>query len=178
MGYTGCMTIARVTPIDPAAQRIRQASFTDRDFQFVLQQYRLFADRVTELQKERENWIRHSIIATFAFLGWIGVYRDTFKMTFMLDAVQVQLIYLIPFLFNMGGAIRFFFIQRDINRHVTFLAEMERDHLCLPDEICDAPKGRGLRDRHWHAPTICYWLAIVGLSGVAAVLLIFPNSML
>lgn len=159
------------------ARQDRQDALSARDYHFLLQQYQLYADRVTELQKERENWIRHSIIATFAFLGWMGVYRDTFKMTFMLDAIQVQLIYLVPFVFNAGGAIRFFFIQRDINRHVEFLAEMERDQLCLPDEICDAPMGRGLRDRHWHAPTICYWVAIMGFSAASAVLLIFPNVM-
>lgn len=151
----------------------RQLALTERDFHFAVTQYRLYADRVTELQKEREHWVRHSIIATFAFFGWMSVYRDTFTMTFMLNTVQIQAIYFLPLLFNFGGALRFYFIQRDINRLVTYLAEMERDTLCLPDEICDAPSGRGIRDRHWHAPSIGYWVVIIILSAIAGIVLTF-----
>lgn len=152
---------------------LRQNALTERDFRFATAQYGLYADRVTELQKEREVWIRHSIIATFAFFGWLGVYRDTFSQTFMLEALSLQTIYFVPLVFNLGGALRFFFIQRDINRLVSFLAEMERDLLCLPDAICEAPSGRGIRDRHWHWPSICYWMFITILSALVAAVLSF-----
>ncbi len=154
----------------------RQAALTDRDFRFATAQYGLYADRVTELQKEREVWIRHSILATFAFFGWIAVYRDSVSETFMLRMLSLQTIYFVPLVFNAGGALRFFFIQRDINRLVSFLAEMEREILCLPDAICEAPAGRGIRDRHWHWPSICYWVFIIALSAVAAGMLSFGIS--
>ncbi len=157
--------------MDMDARITAQNALTERDFRFATAQYGLYAERVTELQKEREVWIRHSIIATFAFLGWLGVYRDAFSQTFMLEAVSLQTLYFVPLVFNLGGALRFFFIQRDINRLVTFLAEMERDILCLPTQICDAPSGRGLRDRHWHWPSICYWIFISVLSAAVAVVL-------
>ena len=32
---------------------------SDREFRFTTEQYVLYAQRVTELQKEREVWIRH-----------------------------------------------------------------------------------------------------------------------
>lgn len=143
----------------------------ERAFRFALVQYGQFADHVTNLQSEREVWIRHSILATFAFFGWIAIYSDRVTETFMLGMSQVQAVYFLPFLFNAGGALRFFFIQRDINRHVEFMAQMERETLCLPDEICDAPKGRGLRDRHWHWPSILYWVFITGLSLFMALML-------
>ncbi len=155
----------------------RQNTLSERDFRFAVEQYGLYAGRVTEFQKEREVWIRHSIIATFAFFGWIGIYRDTFTMTFMLDMFQVQSIYFLPLIFNIGGALRFFFIQRDINRLVQYLAEMEREVLCLPDQICEAPVGRGIRDRHWHAPSIGYWVFIITLSALAAAVLSFHISL-
>ena len=139
-----------------------------RDFRFALVQYDQFSERVTELQREREIWIRHSILATFAFFGWLGTYMDDLDMNFMLSRVHFQVIYLIPFVFNAGGALRFFFIQRDINRHTQFLVEMERETLCLSDHVCDAPSGRGLRDRHWHWPSVCYWASVCGLSALVA----------
>ncbi|MBT8457390.1 MAG: hypothetical protein HKO95_16580 [Rhodobacteraceae bacterium] len=156
---------------DQISRITRQDRLTDRDFRFATAQYGLYAERVTELQKEREVWIRHSILATFAFFGWIAVYRDSVTATFMLQMVSLQTIYFVPLVFNLGGALRFFFIQRDINRLVRFLAEMERDVLCLPDEICEAPNGRGIRDRHWHWPTICYWMFITTLSAAAGLVL-------
>ena len=157
--------------MDAASRIDRQQALTARDYRFALEQYRLFSERVTESQKEREVWIRHSIIATFAFFGWIAVYVDQLTSTFMLEIVHLQAIYFVPLVANLGGALRFFFIQRDINRLVTFLAEMERRTLCLPDEICDAPRGRGIRDRHWHAPSIAYWVFICLLSALVALVL-------
>jgi hypothetical protein len=144
------------------------AALSERDWQFALAQYGLFAGRVTELQREREAWVRHSILATFAFFGWLAVYRDDLGMTFMLDRLELQAVLFVPLVFNAGGAVRFFFLQRDINRTVTFLAEMERGTLGLAPAICDAPAGRGLRDRHGHWPSICYWGFIVALSGAVA----------
>lgn len=151
----------------------RQNLLTERDFRVATEQYGHYADRITELQREREIWIRHSILATFAFFGWFAVNQESVSQTLMLEAYQLQLIYLIPLIFNLGGALRFFFIQRDINRHVEFLVDMERGVLCLPDAICDAPKGRGLRDRHWHWPSICYWAFIAALSALAGAVLAF-----
>lgn len=148
-----------------------RALLTDRDFHFAVAQYTLLSNRVTELQKEREVWIRHSIIATFGFFGWLAVYRDSISATFMLEAVELQTVYFIAFVFNAGGALRFFFIQRDINRLVTYLANMERGPLALADVICDGPTGRGIRDRHWHAPSICYWAAVSVLSLAVALFL-------
>lgn len=155
----------------PIIDRPPQEEHSERTYRFLLARYGLYSERVTELQKEREVWIRHSIVATFAFFGWIGVYRDTFTETFMLQMFQVQMIYFIPLVFNAGGALRFFFIQRDITRLVTYIAEMERRDLRLPDMICDGPTGRGIRDHHWHWPSIGYWAFISGLSGVVAILL-------
>lgn len=146
----------------------RPVDLNDREYRFAISQYVLYAERVTELQKEREVWIRHSIVATFAFFGWIAVYRDNVTDTFMLEMFQLQAVYLTPVVFNLGGALRFFFIQRDINRLGDFLVDMERDVLQLPDAVLNGPAGRGIRDRHWHAPSICYWLAITGFSAVAA----------
>ena len=154
-------------------QHLRQAALSERDFRFAVAQYGLFSDRVTELQKEREVWIRHSIIATFAFFGWLAVYRDSISTTFMLEMVGLQTIYFLPFVFNAGGALRFYFIQRDINRHVIFLTEMERDTLCLHDSICEGPSGRGIRDRHWHLPSILYWVFICLLSLSVALILTY-----
>ncbi|MEO1790101.1 MAG: hypothetical protein AAFR34_10380 [Pseudomonadota bacterium] len=160
--------------MDERVSRVaRQEALTERDFRFGIAQYTMYAERVTELQTEREVWIRHSILATFAFFGWLAVYRDSVSMTFMLDTVHLNVIYCLPVVFNLGGALRFFFIQRDINRIVQMLAEMERDVLCLPDIICDAPRGRGIRDRHWHWPSIAYWVFITALSGLVAVVLTF-----
>lgn len=156
-------------PLD--ARRARQDALSERDYRFALTQYRLIAERVGELQAEREAWIRNSIIGTFAFFGWIGVYRDTVTMTFMLGSVHIQALFFIPLLFNAGGGLRFYFIQRDINRHVGYLADMERDILCLPERICNAPSGRGIRDRHWHMPSIAYWLVIIALSAASAAVL-------
>lgn len=146
---------------------------SDRDFRFVSQQYTLLAERVTELQKEREQWVRTSIVATFAFFGWLAVYRDAVVQTFMFGVPELQVIYFLPVVLNAGGALRFFFIQRDINRLANFLVEMERSILCLPDAVCRAPDGRGIRDRHWHVPSIAYWLFITALSGGVAVVLGF-----
>ena len=160
--------------MDPETERRqRQDALTERDFRFAVTQYGIYADRVTELQKEREQWVRHSIIATFAFFGWIAVYRDNLSETFMLDMIEVQTLYFVPLVFNLGGALRFFFIQRDINRLVRYLGDMERETLCLPKRICEAPIGRGIRDIHWHVPSICYWAAITGLSALGAMLLAF-----
>jgi len=145
----------------------------ERAFTFACQQYRLLAERAVLLQGEREIWIRHSILATFAFFGWIAVYRDSLAETFMLRMVEVEAIYFVPFVFNCGGALRFFFIQRDINRLFDFLAEMERGMLALPEHLCESMSGRGLRDRHWHWPSILYWVAIVGLSAGVAMILAF-----
>ncbi|WP_102108525.1 hypothetical protein [Oceaniglobus roseus] len=146
---------------------------SDRDFRFAAQQYAQYFARITGMQSEREVWIRHSVIATFAFFGWIAVNRDNVTDTFMLDMVQVQLIYFLPLAFNLGGGLRFFFIQRDINRHTDFLVAMERDILALPPGLAEAAHGRGIRDRHWHAPSICYWVAICLLSGLAGAVLSF-----
>ena len=156
---------------DDGARRERQNRLTDRDFRFATEQYGHYAERITELQREREAWIRHSILATFAFFGWFAVNQDSVSRTFMLEMLHLQAIYFIPLVFNLGGALRFFFIQRDINRHVEFLVDMERGVLCLPDAICDAPRGRGLRDRHWHWPSICYWAVIAALSALAGIVL-------
>ena len=156
---------------DDSARRERQNRLTDRDFRFATEQYGHYAERITELQREREAWIRHSILATFAFFGWFAVNQDSVSRTFMLEMLHLQAIYFIPLVFNLGGALRFFFIQRDINRHVEFLVDMERGVLCLPDAICDAPRGRGLRDRHWHWPSICYWAVIAALSALAGIVL-------
>ena len=164
--YAACM--------DAANDRVtRQNVLTERDYRFAIAQYGLFSDRVTELQKEREVWIRLSIIGTFGFLGWLGVYLESVTSTFMLEMLHLQTIYLLPLVANLGAALRFFFIQRDINRLVTYLAEMERDVLCLPDLICDGPSGRGIRDRHWHWPSIAYWLFIVALSAAVATALVW-----
>ncbi|MFQ6553826.1 hypothetical protein AAD018_015920 [Aestuariibius insulae] len=146
-----------------------------RTFRFVLEQYRLFSSRVTTLQAEREQWIRHSILATFAYFGWITVYSSQVAMTFMLGTTELDAIYMLPVVFNLGGALRFFFIQRDINRTVLFLMQMEREMLGLPEEICKAADGQGLRDRHWHVPSIAYWITIIGLSGGVAVYLTLPH---
>lgn len=140
-------------------------------FRFATEQYTVFSHRVTELQKEREVWIRHSIVATFAFFGWITVYRDDISSSFMLDMLHVQAIFIIPIIFNLGGALRFFFIQRDINRLVHYLTDMERDVLKLPAKLCDAPSGRGIRDRHWHPPSVAYWLFIITASIVTSIML-------
>lgn len=143
----------------------------DRDFRFATEQYTLFFNRVTGLQGEREIWIRHSIIATFAFFGWIAVYRDNVTDTFMLEMVQLQAIYFVPLIFNLGGALRFFVIQRDINRLVHLLIGMEADVLRLSPVIREYTVGRGVRDRHWHAPSICYWIFIIAFSAGAAAML-------
>lgn len=139
-------------------------AITDRDHQFLCQQYGLYFGRTTELQKEREVWIRHSIISTFAFFGWIAVYLDNITSTFMLQMFHLQLIYFLPLIFNLGGAVRFFFIQRDINRHVEYLIVMEQEMIQLPAELANAAHGRGIRDRHWHPPSVLYWLFIISLS--------------
>lgn len=146
-------------------------TLNSEQFRFATEQYTVFSQRVTELQKEREVWVRHSIVATFAVFGWIAVYRDDISSSFMLDMLHVRAIFLIPIIFNLGGALRFFFIQRDINRLVHYLTDMERDVLKLPTRLCDAPAGRGIRDRHWHPPSVAYWLFIVATSIVASVVL-------
>lgn len=140
--------------MDPEDSR----SLSDREHTFALQQYAQIGHRVTELQKEREVWIRHSIIATFAFIGWILANRESVSDTLMLDVSTVAWIAVIPFVFNLGGALRFFFIQRDINALVDYMVLIEREVLCLSGWLCDLPSGRGIRDRHWHAPSICYWV--------------------
>ena len=158
-----------------AALHERAASDTsglsDREFKFASDQYALFANRVTELQKEREQWIRHSILATFAFFGWVSVNSLEVAQAFMLGESDMQLIYILPLVFNLGGAVRFFFIQRDINRIVNFLVDLEKTTLRLPQWMCDKPNGRGIRDRHWHAPSIWYWVMICICSGVAGIIL-------
>jgi hypothetical protein len=147
------------------------ARLGDREFRFAMQQYGLLADRVTELQKEREQWVRTSIVATFAFFGWLTVYRDSVVETFMFGTMELQAIYFLPVVLNAGGALRFYFIQRDINRLANFLVEMERSILCLPDALCRAADGKGIRDRHWHVQSIAYWACITGLSGAVALTL-------
>ena len=160
-------------PHDLATIRDQIASeyrpLSEREFHFATDQYCLLANRVTELQKEREQWVRHSILATFAFFGWVSVNSLEVAQAFMLGADELQLIYVLPLLFNLGGAIRFFFIQREINRIVNFLMELERTTLRLPEWMCNQPNGRGIRDRHWHAPSIWYWALICVSSGVAAI---------
>lgn len=157
-------------PEKPENTSIRE-ELSSEQFRFATEQYTVFSQRVTELQKEREVWVRHSIVATFAVFGWIAVYRDDISSSFMLDMLHVRAIFLIPIVFNLGGALRFFFIQRDINRLVHYLTDMERDVLKLPDRLCDAPSGRGIRDRHWHPPSVAYWLFIVATSIIASVIL-------
>ena len=112
----------------------RQSALSERDYRFAIAQYGLFSDRVTELQKEREVWIRLSIIGTFGFLGWLGVYLESrdFDHSCWRCCICRRSTFC-RWLANLGAALRFFFIQRDINRLVTYLAEMERDVLCLPD---------------------------------------------
>lgn len=144
---------------------------TEAEFRFTTEQYVVFANRITEQQKEREVWIRHSIIATFAFFGWITVYRDNISSTFMLEMLHIRAIFLVPVVFNLGGALRFFFIQRDINRLSHYLTNMERNILRLPTHLCDAPNGRGIRDNHWHPPSVLFWLFIIAASALTSVVL-------
>lgn len=156
---------------NPNTDASNSPPLNEAEYRFAVEQYVVFGNRITEQQKEREVWIRHSIVATFAFFGWITVYRDAISSTFMLESLHVRAIFLVPVLFNLGGALRFYFIQRDINRLSHYLIDMERNILQLPDHLCNAPSGRGIRDRHWHPPSVWYWLFIVLSSAFAATLL-------
>lgn len=137
------------------------------EFRFATEQYVVFSHRVTELQKEREEWVRHSIIATFAFLGWIALNREGLSSSLMLEMVQVQAVVLVPIIFNLGGALRFYFIQRDINRLAHYLIHMECEILKLPDQLTEALTGRGIRDKNWHPPSVMYWVCIIIASAAA-----------
>lgn len=145
----------------------------DRAWVFLNQQYRLLAERTTMLQQEREQWIRLSVLATFGFFGWIAQYAEETAMSLMLGTTELRLIYTFPFVFNAGGALRFFFIQRDINRLARRQMVMETGPLGIPPELCRAVDGAGLRDRHWHAPSIAYWLAILAICATLGVFFVF-----
>ena len=139
------------------ARRDTGSQLSDREYRFATEQYMALTSRVGLLQSEREVWIRHSILATFAFFGWVAIYRDQAVALLMLESIHLHFIYLLPILLNLGGALRFVFLQRDVRRLSARLLSLERV-LALPDDVRLGPDGRPLPTIDWHAPSICYWL--------------------
>ena len=146
----------------------------DRAWVFLNQQYRLLAERVTMLQQEREQWIRLSVLATFGFFGWIAQYAEEAAMSLMLGTTELRLIYIFPFIFNAGGALRFYFIQRDINRISRRQMTMETGPLGIPARALPRRRrGPACATGTGHAPSIAYWGVILLLCAGVGLVLVF-----
>ena len=149
-------------------------------YDFYAKQFFMHVEKVNALHGERNNMMRYSIAATFAYFGWIFTHPDIageYQSYFVISAP----IWMLPFGFNLFGLWRNRVLLDTIQKHGEFLDYLLRQGMGEKNHFRDFLSAQGETPPQVHS-TVVYWRAIVlvslatAVAGIATDTILFPSA--